>query len=86
MTLDELIIIRMKYCHANNIKYQNTALLKEMYDRDEGKIPLRVLNHPAEEEESLSTSLRPRSLRTTSPPSSIALSRSRKRKPKSRSS
>lgn len=52
LTVDELIVIRMKYCLANNVKYQNTALLKEMYDRYEGKIPLRVLNRPAEEEES----------------------------------
>lgn len=42
LTIDELIIIRVKYCLAKNIKFHNPALLKEMRDRYEGKVPLVV--------------------------------------------
>jgi hypothetical protein len=49
LTIDELIVIRVKYCLATNTKYQNPALLKEMMDRAEGKIPLRVLTKPGED-------------------------------------
>jgi hypothetical protein len=35
LTIDELIVIRVKYCLATNTKYQNPALLKEMMDRAE---------------------------------------------------
>jgi hypothetical protein len=45
LTIDELIVIRMKYCLAANVKYQNPALVKEMLDRYEGKIPLTVRSH-----------------------------------------
>jgi hypothetical protein len=49
LTIDELIVIRVKYCLATNTKYQNPALLKEIMDRAEGKIPLRVLTKPGED-------------------------------------
>jgi hypothetical protein len=49
MTVDELIMLRVKYCLAANIKYQNPALYKEERDRREGKIPLRVLTKPGDD-------------------------------------
>jgi hypothetical protein len=49
LTVDELIIIRIKWCLAFNVKYQNPALFKEMIDRAEGKIPLRVLTKPGDD-------------------------------------
>lgn len=49
LTIDELIIIRIKWCLAFNVKYQNPALFKEMIDRAEGKIPLRVLTKPGDD-------------------------------------
>jgi len=47
LTIDELIMIRVKWCLATNTRYQNTALLVETLNRHEGKIPLRVLHKDA---------------------------------------
>jgi hypothetical protein len=49
MTVDELVMLRVKWCLATNTKYQNTGLLKDMTDRAEGKIPLRVLHKDGED-------------------------------------
>jgi hypothetical protein len=49
MTIDELIMLRVKWCLATNTKYQNPALYKEERDRREGKIPLRVLTKPGDD-------------------------------------
>jgi hypothetical protein len=49
LTVDELIVIRAKWCLAMNVQFKNTSLLKEFFDRSEGKIPLRVLHKPGEE-------------------------------------
>jgi hypothetical protein len=51
MTVDEFIMLRVKYCLANNIKFVNTPLLVEMTTRQEGKVPLRVLSRPGEDGE-----------------------------------
>jgi hypothetical protein len=50
MNIAELIVARQAYCLATNTKYQNSALLAEWYNRSEGKIPLRVLHKPGEED------------------------------------
>jgi len=51
MTVDELIVLRAKYCLVNNVKFVNTPLLVEMQTRQEGKVPLRVLTRPGEDGE-----------------------------------
>jgi len=47
--ISELIMARMAYCLAMNIPYKNTALLKELFDRSEGKIPLRIVHKPGDD-------------------------------------
>jgi hypothetical protein len=50
MNIAELITARQAFCLAANIRYQNPQLLKEWYDRNEGKIPLRVVHKEAAED------------------------------------
>jgi hypothetical protein len=49
MTVDEFIVLRAKWCLANNVRYTNTSLLMEVLNRQEGKIPLRVISRPGED-------------------------------------
>jgi hypothetical protein len=47
LNIAELITARQAYCLATNTRYNNPQLLKEWYDRNEGKIPLRVVHKEA---------------------------------------
>jgi len=63
MTVDELIALRVRWCLATNVKFNNACLLKEVMDRSEGKIPLRVLHRDGEDGEDDLDDLTPEELR-----------------------
>jgi hypothetical protein len=48
LTVNELVAIMQMYCLATNTAYKNAALLKTVYERFEGKVPLRILHKPEE--------------------------------------
>jgi hypothetical protein len=63
MTVDELIALRVRWCLATNTKFQNAGLLKEVMDRSEGKVPLRVLHKDGDDSEDDLDELSPEELR-----------------------
>jgi hypothetical protein len=63
MTVDELIAMRVRWCLASNQRFQNAGLYKEVTDRSEGKIPLRVLHKDGDDAEDDLEELSPEELR-----------------------
>lgn len=51
LSIAELITARKLYCLATNVRYNNTALLKDLEDRTGGKVPLFVGNKIGEQDD-----------------------------------